>query len=285
MLAVLLSLTASSCWGVSDFCAGLVSRRLPVLTVTIGAQTLALLAATVALAVAAPPMPGAPHVLQALAAGTSGLIGLVCFYRGLAVGTMSVVAPIGATGVALPVLVGLASGERITAAQAAGLVLAVCGVILASRPVQTERAIAHRATSIADNRRSIVLALASAVGFGGYFTFAHSAARGGVLWLLVISHGVIVPVVLALVLARRSLLPRAADVPPIALVAAFDLTATALYAVANRHGALAIVAVAGSLYPAVTILLARAVLRERLANVQGAGVLAALGGVALLAAG
>jgi drug/metabolite transporter (DMT)-like permease len=282
VLAVLLSLCASTCWGLSDFLAGLVSRRLPVLTVMFGAQTLGLLGCVAALALVAPSPPSGAHALAALAAGASGVVGLACFYRALAVGTMSVVAPIGATGVALPVLVGLAGGDRLHAAQAVGLVLTVCGVVLASRPAEVP---AGAAAGIRGGRRSVLLALAAAAGFGGYFVFAHSGARGGVLWLLVLSHLVVLPLGVMLVLSRRPLLAPRADAPLIALIAVVDLSATALYGVANRHGGLAIVAVAGSLYPAVTVLLARAVLHERVGRTQGAGVLAALGGVALLAGG
>lgn len=284
MLAVLLSLTAAGCWGVSDFAAGLVARRLPVLTVMLGAQTLGLVVCALALAIVAPAVPSEGHLLAALAAGGSGIVGLGCFYRALAVGTMSVVAPIGATGVALPVLVGLASGDRLRAAQAIGLLLTVCGVVLASRPGAPEGD-PPPGRDRAATRRSVLLALAAAIGFGGYFSFAHSGARGGVLWLLVLSHLMVVPVAVVVVLAGRPLRPPRRDVPLVAVVGLVDLLATGLYGLANRHGALAIVAVAGSLYPAVTVLLARAVLHERLVPAQGAGVLAALGGVVLLAAG
>jgi drug/metabolite transporter (DMT)-like permease len=287
VLAVLLSLCASACWGLSDFLAGLVSRRLPVLTVMFGAQTLGLLGCAAALAVVVPSPPSRGHALAALAAGASGVAGLACFYRALAVGTMSVVAPIGATGVALPVLVGLAGGDRLRAAQAVGLVLTVCGVVLVARPAEAAVGRGHAAApaGVRGGGSSVPLALAAAAGFGGYFVFAHSAARGGVLWLLVLSHLVILPLGVVLVLARRPLLAPRADAPLIALIAVVDLSATALYGVANRHGGLAIVAVAGSLYPAVTLLLARAVLHERMDRIQGLGVLAALGGVALLAGG
>ena len=285
VLAALLALTASMCWGLSDFTAGLVSRRLPALTVMFGAQALGLLGCALALAIVAPASPSAAQALAALAAGASGALGLACFYRALAVGTMSIVAPIGATGVALPVLVGLATGDRLRAAQAIGLVLTVCGVVLASRPAAETGRERGSGARRGGSRRSVPLALVAAAGFGGYFVFAHPAARGGVLWLLVLSHLVVVPMGIALALARRPLLVARAEWRWIALIGAIDLSATALYAVANRHGALAVVAVAGSLYPAVTVLLARAVLHERVAALQGAGVVAALGGVALLAAG
>lgn len=282
MLAVIYALVASCCWGVSDFTAGLLSRRLPVLTVMFGAQTLGLVLSATALAASAPRAPGTGHALAALAAGASGVLGLACFYRALAVGTMSIVAPIGATGVALPVLVGLAGGDRLRALQAAGLALTVCGVVLASRPREPEGG--WGATSAARGQ-SVALALAAAAGFGGYFSFAHSGARGGVLWLLVVSHLVVVPMGLVLALTRRPALPPRGALPAVAFVGLVDLSATALYGLANRRGALAIVAVAGSLYPAVTVLLARAVLHERVAPVQGVGVVAALAGVALLAGG
>jgi drug/metabolite transporter (DMT)-like permease len=276
-LAIVLSLAAACCWGISDFAAGLLSRRLPVISVIGGAQLFGLSVAALLVLASGDPFPDRGAALAAVAAGCSGLAGLALFYRALAVGTMSVVAPIGATGVALPLLVGVAGGDSPAAAQAVGLAAAVAGVLVASRK--------PREGASAGRMRGAGLAVLAALGFGGYFIAAHTGARGGVPWLLLLSHGVIVPVIVVAALMRAVKLPARGDVPALIGVGAFDLVATGLYGIANRHGLLSIVSVVGSLYPLTTLLLARQLLRERLAPSQAVGVSLALGGVALIAGG
>jgi drug/metabolite transporter (DMT)-like permease len=279
VLAVLLALVASSCWGVADFIGGLRSRRvaLPVVLAFVEGTGLVLVLALIALE--SEQLPSTRALLLSLAAGLAGVLGLGAFYRALAIGTMSIVAPISATAVALPVVLGVATGDRLSAVTSAGLACAVVGVVLASREADagTGRAAAGRA--------SIALALAAAVGFGSYFALSDAAADESVLWLLVVARIVVLPVLAAIVLVRRP--PRPTRPDALALVAAgtLDVSATGLYGLANTKGALSIVSVVGSLYPVTTVLLARAVLGERIRAVQTAGILAALAGVALIAAG
>jgi drug/metabolite transporter (DMT)-like permease len=279
VLAVLLALVASSCWGVADFIGGLRSRRvaLPVVLAFVEGTGFVLVLALIALE--SEPLPSTRALLLSLAAGLAGVLGLGAFYRALAIGTMSIVAPISATAVALPVVLGVATGDRLSAVTSAGLACAVVGVVLASREADagTGRAAAGRA--------SIALALAAALGFGSYFALSDAAADESVLWLLVVARIVVLPVLAAIVLVRRP--PRPTRPDALALVAAgtLDVSATGLYGLANTKGALSIVSVVGSLYPVTTVLLARAVLGERIRAVQTAGILAALAGVALIAAG
>ena len=276
-MAIALSLVAACCWGTADFGAGLLSRRLTVATVIVAIQLVGLAGSALIVVISGDPFPGGHTVLASVLAGGSGLAGLTAFYRALAIGTMSVVAPIGATGVALPLIVGLAGGDDPAPAQAAGLAIAVAGVLLASREP------AERTGSV--QMRGAGLAVLAAIGFGGYFIGAHTGARGGVPWLLLLSHAVVVPSAAVLFLTRHAKPPPAGDVLPLMAIAAFDLGATALYGVANRHGDLSIVSVVGSLYPIATLILARRVLHERLLRSQAVGVSLALGGVALIAAG
>ncbi len=287
VFAIALSVVASAAWGMSDFLAGLTSRRLPVLTVVATMQLLGLVTMALVLGIVRPPGPGIDAAAAAVAAGVAGMSGLVCFYRALATGTMSIVAPIAACGVALPVLVGLTQGDRLGPVQAIGLTLTVAGVVCASRSAPTTL-LGPNAGSGSPRIRlgSIALALLAAVGFGSYFVFAHAGARGGVLWLVGLSHIAAVPLVIGLWAAGQRTLPvRRRDGLLLAGLGLLDLSATTLYGVATRDGALALVAVAGSLYPVVTVLMARAVLRERVLALQGVGIVAALGGVLLLAAG
>ena len=281
MLAVGLSLLAASCWGVADFIAGLKSRSISSVLVLLVQQAAgALLVVAVVLAVQER-LPGREAALLSVAAGAAGAIALGAFYRGLAIGTMSVVAPISASGVTLPVAVGLATGDRPSSLQAVGLVLTVLGVILASREM-------HEDDTRAASRASIGLALVAAVGFGAFFTLSDGAADDSVLWLLVISRTTAVLLLLGVLAATRGagleLLP-ARTLGVLAFVGVLDLAATGLYALANTKGALSIVAVVGSLYPVLTVLLARVVLKERLRTVQSAGVAVAFLGVAAVVGG
>jgi len=202
-------------------------------------------------------------------------------YRALAIGTMGVVAPISATGVALPVVVGVATGDRLSLVVSVGLALAVAGVLLASREQHDD---AERASA---GRLSILLALAAATGFGTYFVLADQAADASVLWLLLLARLVVVPVLAVLVLAGgRARAPlRRDDAAGLAVAGTLDVGATALFALATTRGALSIVAVVGALYPVATVLLARVLLNERLQPAQVAGVAAAFAGVALIVAG
>ena len=279
MAPVLLSLAASSCWGIADFVGGLQSKRVAVPLVLALVEGTGLVLVLVVIAVVGEPLPGARAVVLALVGGVGGVLALGCFYRALSIGTMSIVAPISATGVALPVIVGVATGDELSLVVSAGLAVTVVGVILASREAHEDHGRA------AASRLSIGLALVAALGFGSYFVLSDAAADDSVLWLLALSRAIPVPALLGL--ARWRGMPMPAARPALLLGAAgtLDCGATGLYAVANTKGALSIVAVVGSLYPVATLVLARMVLGERIRPVQRAGVAAALAGVALIAGG
>ena len=294
---VLLALAASLCWGIADFTAGLKARTVALPTVLLFAQVVGLLLALPIVALSGRPFPAAAPALASLGAGVAVITGLACFYRALAAGTMSVVAPIAATGVAIPVLVGVLGGDHLALIQAFGMLAALLGVVLASRHPGADATAADRRS----HRNALGLAMVAAVAFGCYFLCAHVGARGGVAWLLVLAHitsvlGVLAIGSFAAVSARAratrhgrpvsSTRPALAvgDLGVLGLAGLLDFAATGLYGIANRHGLLSVVAVAGSLYPVATVLLARTVLRERVARSQALGVGLALVGVALIAA-
>jgi drug/metabolite transporter (DMT)-like permease len=277
-MAALLALLSSVLWGAADFLGGTVSRRLPALLVVGASQLAGLVAITAAAAAVGAFDAPLGYLPWAVLAGLSGVTGLVAFYAALAAGRMGVVSPIAALGVAVPVLVGLARGERPAALQLVGIVVAAAGVVLASGPELGGRA----------GVRPLVLAVVAAVGFGLALLFIAEGSRTSTLMTLVSMRVTSVVVIGAamLALSRRTpvrLPPR--DVPLIALIGVADVAANLAYGVATTAGLVSVVAVLGSLYPVVTVLLARFVHQERLAAIQNAGVVAALGGVALIAAG
>ena len=279
MTPVFLSLAASCCWGVADFIGGLQTRRVAIPVVLAMVEGTGLVLVLVVIAATGEPLPGGRAVVLSLIGGVGGVLALGCFYRALSIGTMSIVAPISATGVALPVIVGVATGDDLSALVSAGLAVTVVGVILASREVHDDE------RRSAAGRLSIGLALLAAVGFGSYFVLSDAAADDSVLWFLVLSRVIPVPLLIAVALWRRMPRPAGRSTLLLALGGTLDCGATGLYALANTKGALSIVAVVGSLYPVATVVLARAVLGERIRPVQRAGVAAALAGVAMIAGG
>jgi uncharacterized membrane protein len=279
MVAVLLSLAASSCWGVADFLGGLQSKRVPVPVVLCVVEGAGLVVVLAIIAITGEPFPGSRAAALSVVAGIGGIIALGCFYRALAIGTMSIVAPISATGVALPVVVGVATGDELSTVVAVGLVVTFAGVVLASREQH------HDAERAAAGKLSIALALVAALGFGSYFVMSDAAADDSVLWLLVLSRSIPVPALALFAWARGMRAPTGRTGSTLVAAGTLDCSATALYAVANTKGALSIVSVVGSLYPVMTLILARAVLGERIRPLQQAGVAAALTGVAMIAAG
>jgi drug/metabolite transporter (DMT)-like permease len=277
MTAVLLSLAASCCWGLADFVGGLQSKRVAVPVVLALVEGTGLVLVLIVIAATGEPFPGTRAVVLSLVGGVAGVLALGCFYRALSIGTMSIVAPISATGVTIPVIVGVATGDRLSALVSAGLAVTVVGVILASREADEGTASA--------GRLSIALALLAAVGFGTYFVMSDAAADDSVWWFLVLSRVIPVPALVGIALWRGMPAPPARPAMLLAGAGSLDCGATALYAVANTKGALSIVAVVGSLYPLVTVALAHVVLGERIRPVQRVGVVAALVGVAMIAGG
>jgi drug/metabolite transporter (DMT)-like permease len=280
MLAAVLALSSSLLWGTADFTGGLLSRRHAVLAVLLVSQASAVALALVLLAAAGGPVPAAAGIAWGVGSGVVGVAALAAFYRGLAIGTMSIVAPVSATGAAVPVLVGVLRGERPAAIQIAGILLALVGIVLAARAP-------GGASGGRPARVSLALALLAAAGFGSFFVgVEQSTARGDVAWTLLSVRGGELVLLLAAAAALRPALPRVpGDLAALALVGALDAGANALYAFATTRGLLSLVSVLGSLYPAVTVLLARGVLHERVTRTQELGVLATLAGVVAISAG
>jgi uncharacterized membrane protein len=276
VVAVALGLAASVSWGVADFLGGLKSRQLHVLSVLVFSQVVGMVLVGVLVALWADRPPDARFLVYGALAGLSGLIGLAAFYRGMAVGAMAVVAPISATGAAIPVVVGVATGDRPSAIQGTGLLLALLGVVIASR----------EGTARAGVAAGTGLALAAAAGFGGFFVGMDAASDGGVLWALLAARTFDVALLAGMaLLVRPGLALSGRDTRDIAAVGLFDVAANALFALASTEGLVSLVAVLASLYPVVTILLARAVLGERVRTSQGVGIVLALVGVAAIAGG
>ena len=279
MLAAVLALAASVGWGVADFLGGLKSRTLPLLTVLAVAQPIGLALVAGVVAVTASGRSFSADVLWAIPAAALGTAGIAAFYRGMAIGTISIVAPIAATGAVIPVSIGIALGDRPSALQLAGFPLAILGVVLASRETGPQVGGGRVAAGVP-------WAIVAAVGFGGYFVPMHAASEDDFLAAaLVFKATVAALVVVAVAGVRPPLRVGRAHARTIAAIAVFDTSANMSFAAASSVGLVSVVSVLASLYPVVTVALAWVYLRERIERLQQLGVAIALAGVVVISAG
>lgn len=278
-MTAVLALLSSLLWGIADFLGGTVSRRITTYAVIGVSQAIALTGGLIAAAVLGSFGDPIGYLPWALGAGAVGFVGVAAFYRALATGTMGVVAPIAATGVIVPVTIGLAKGESPSQLQLAGAAVTVLGVVLASGPNLRERDRTHAL-------QPIVLAFVAAGGFGFALYFIAEGSQSSVVMTLVMMRVVDVGVVGAAALVVRHLggFTRR-DLPVLAALGGSDIVANALYGVATTSGLVSLTSVLASLYPAVTVVLARRVHGEHMRRIQDVGVVATLCGVAMLATG
>ncbi|MEO3939177.1 DMT family transporter [Dermatophilaceae bacterium Soc4.6] len=274
-MSALLALLSSLVWGTSDFLGGLCAKRLPAIAVVGSSQIVGLLAMTV-FVLAGHPLHGTAWIPYAVPAGLVGSLALCAFYVALSSGTMGVVAPIAASGAAVPVLLGVAFGDQPSALVWAGMAVAVLGTVLASGPDLRGGVSA----------RPVGLAAVSAVGFGLVLFLIDRGADTSLvstLWGMRLTSALVFAAVAARLRSVGGVRPR--DLTWLLPIGLGDLGANALFAIAAGMGLVSVVGVLSSLYPVATILLARVVLQERLMRVQAVGVVVSLLGVVAIAAG
>src|SRR5919197_553490 len=275
MFAAALALAAAASWGIGDFLGGLKSRSLRPVAVLIVAQPIggALLGIWVAARGQGPP---GSEVLWACFAAILGTTGLIAFYRGMAAGALSIVAPIAGAGAAIPVIWGLARGDQPSLVQELGFAAAFVGILLAS--FERRREAARFAAGVG-------WAAVAMLAFGFYYVPMHAASQGDFLWAAFIFRLTSLTVIAAAWLALRPKRANRTDVPALAAIGALDTGGNVFFAAASESGLVSVVSILASLYPVVTVLLARAVLHERVHRSQELGICLALGGIALISAG
>ncbi|MFJ2922342.1 EamA family transporter [Streptomyces sp. NPDC087307] len=288
-MTALFALGTSLLWGLADFGGGLLTRRMPALTVVVVSQAVAAAVLGVVVIATGGWSEAGPRLWFAVAAGVVGPVAMLCFYEALALGPMGVVSPLGSLGVAVPVSVGLLLGERPGLPQFAGVGIAVVGVVLAGGPQLRGAPV---------QRRAVLLTLVAAFGFGSVMSLISEASTTvtGLFLALFVQRltNFVVGGAAMYASARRGVptLPERggaaavlAALPVLALIGHADVAANGTYSVAAQHGPVTVAAVLASLYPVVTALAARGVLKERLRGVQAAGAGLALVGTVLLATG
>lgn len=297
MVGALLATLAAATFGTGDFLGGLAARRTSAITTMVVVQA-AGLAAVVVTAMAVGAQVAASDLWFGAAAGLSGAVAFLLFYRAMSSAQMSVVAPVSAVlAAAVPVVVGVLGGERPPAWALVGMAVALPAVVLIGRePADVEPAGADVPSSsvVVGDRRvrvgpaldaaPVVSAALAGVGFGLVVTFLSRTGESSGMWPLVSARGTAVLVgALAAAVVRPSR-PVAAAAGIAVAAGLLDALGNALYLLATRQGLLSVVGVIGALYPASTVLLARTVLGERLSVHQRVGLAAALVAVVLIAA-
>ncbi|GAB3269443.1 EamA family transporter [Microbacterium lacusdiani] len=280
MTAILLALASAAAYGLSDFLGGVLSKRDSPWTIALWGQIGALLAAgAAALAIGGAPAP--VDLAWAALAGTGSALGTAFLYRGLAAGRMSVVAPISAVvSAAVPVVAGVAAGERPAPLVWGGIAVGLVAIWLVAR---VPPAHAASRTGTAASIRDGVLA---GLGFGTAFAAIGQFREEAGLWPNALAMLVAVVVLAAGVLLVRAgiaLPPRRAGLA--LLPGVLGATALTFFLFATQHGLLTVVSVISALYPAATVILAALVLRERIHRGQAVGLAACAVAVALVAAG
>lgn len=282
----LLALLAAIVYGAADFLGGTVAKRASTLAAVVATQgaglALLLLGTPVMLNAVVTPN----DVLFGALAGVTGSVGVALLYRGLAMGPMSVVAPITAVcAVVVPLIVGLMLGEQLAPLAALGVAMAIAAVVLLGQEPAPVAAAAAPPRTAAQVAQAVRIALASGVAVGGFFVCLGQTAAPAGLWPLAVSRTVSVSVFLIVAVSLRQSWRIPAAAWPAALgCGALDMIANGLYLVAVRQGQLSLVATLASLYPASTVMLARFVLGERLGRWQQVGVAAAVAATLLIVA-
>ena len=284
-MLIILALGAALLYGSADFLGGAATRRAALLGVLL-TSGLAAVAVQLPAALLAGGPPHAVGIEWGLAGGAIGGIGLMFFYAGLAAGPMSVVSPVAAlVSTVLPVGVALAQGERPGPAVYVGALICLAATVLVSSGAGARD---DSPRSWTDRGRGVALGVASGAAFGLFFLFMRNAGETGALWPALASRSAGLAIYLAIALmAKAAPVSWRAGWPLFAAVlcaGAFDAAANICYVLATRAGLFGPAVVLTSLYPAVTVLLARVALRERMQRAQQAGLVLAAVGIALIAA-
>jgi drug/metabolite transporter (DMT)-like permease len=274
-----LAVLSSIAYGAADFLGGLATKRSTMYSVVVFSQFSGLILVLISLPFLPPSAPTATDFAWGAASGLAGGIGVGLLYRGLAIGVMSVIAPVTAVcAVIIPVVVGIALGERPAGLAILGVLLAIVAIVLVSQTGHIEEG--KSAT------RGLPIAIGSGIAIGIFLVFLKRTGPSAGLWPLIAARVVSVAFfTMAGLMLGEKLMPRRESMQMVIGGGALDILANILYLLAVQRGLLSIVATLTSLYPASTIILARIVLRERLRLLQQAGVACAAVAIVLIVSG
>lgn len=271
---IFLALMAAGVYGVADYCGGRASRSVSPMTVTFVGQSAGLVGLLALVLVSGVPVPPTSDFIWGGIAGIAGSTGLLAFYKAMGSGFMTVVAPVSAvTATAVPVVIGLMTGERPGLLALCGIPVALIAIALVSDVLGPN----HRRAP----RSIVVMAFVSGATFGSLFVILGHTNDAGGLWPVVAMRFTSVPyMALVMFFMKRKPSEARANLPVVVASGILDSIANGLYLLAVRHGLMSIVATINSFYPASTLLLATRVDKEKIHRSQGVGL--ALAVVALL---
>jgi drug/metabolite transporter (DMT)-like permease len=275
-MAIALALVCATVYGVADYCGGRASRSVPSIAVSFMGQSYSLVLGLAIVLLVGTPLPGADQLAWGATAGVASALALASFYHALSHGAMTVVAPITAvTSAVLPVIYGLARGERPARIAYVGMVLAVVSIALVSGAVGVKR--------VATKRSTIGFALWAGVGFAFIFVALGETTKDSGIWPLISSRVVSVTLIgIAVGVTRTRLRGNGSIWRLAAFSGVLDMTANVAYLQAVRSGLLSIVVVVVALYPVSTVVLAFGLDRERVSRSQAAGMAVAVGALVLV---
>jgi drug/metabolite transporter (DMT)-like permease len=276
-MTVLLAGVSALMYGVGDFCGGLATRRSPVVAVMVLSQLTGLCVAAAAALLLGQPVPPVADLLWGVAGGACGTLGLALLYTAIASTPVAVASPVAAvTGTVIPVLFGLALGDKPSTLAWAGIAAAFPAILLLSLgPGAAGRG--------GGARRGALMGAAAGVGFGLFFVAVSRTSPGSGLWPLVAARVCTISLTALYAAVRRvSLHPGRAGWPAIIASGGLDMLANIAFLLSSRAGMLTVSAVVTSLYPCPTVLCAMLFFRERLTPARAVGIALAVAGVALI---
>ncbi|MBZ0283986.1 MAG: DMT family transporter [Anaerolineae bacterium] len=273
LAAVAFGVLASASWGISDFSGGMATKRSAVIGVVAVAHGFGLLLLIALATLSGEALPPTTDLLWGALAGLAGAVGLSAFYQALASGRMGIAAPITSIlAAALPVLVGIATHGFPKTLQLIGIAIGMVSVWLISY------------SSGKAQMQTLLLAVMAGFGFGGFLVLIDQVVSNAVFWPLVAARAASTTLMFGLVFSRRIPLPQGRGLLPFVLMAGgLDVAGNIFFVLATQAGRLDLAAVVSSLYPAITVLLARLMLKEPVARLQFIGIFTALVAVSLIA--
>jgi drug/metabolite transporter (DMT)-like permease len=272
-LVAILALTAATCWGSGDFVGGLATRRFGTFRSILGIFSVGMVALLIVAVIRAEPLPPLADLAWGALAGLLGLVGLGFLFRGFATGKMGIVAPVSAVlGTAIPVIFNALTEGFPGELQLLGFTVALVGIWLLARP-----------ETLSGHPAGIGMAVTAGLGFGAFFIALDQIGETAVFWPLVAGRVAACTVLVAIALVtHQSMQLRQAPLRLLILAGVLDVAGNLFFLLAVQSGRLDVTAVLGSLYPAVTAILARLVIKEHLAREQMIGVGAALVAIVLI---
>ncbi len=272
-LAAIFALSAATAWGSGDFTGGLAARRVGPFHTVLISYTVGLLALVIVALARLEKFPPPADLMWGALAGLSGMVGLGFLLRGFATGRMGVVAPVSAVlATAIPVIFSAFTEGLPRELQFPGFGLALASIWLLSRPEQ----LGSRPTGLG-------MALLAGLGFGGFFTALGQVGESAVFWPLVAGRLASCALMVAFALStRQPVIPPLSPLRLLTLAGVLDVGGNLFFLLAVQSGRLDVAAVLGSLYPAVTAILARLIAREHMARLQVIGVAVAVLAIVLI---